>query len=81
VRPALDEPDLGCAVQRLTPYGDATVRLPRELPVPDAFRAIVNRCLDPYPHQRFRHARTMARWNHGCLRNIRRPAESCRRNF
>lgn len=62
-RPALDEPDLGWAVERLTPFGDATVRLPRELPlpVPEEFRAIVSRCLDPYPHQRFRHARTMLR--------------------
>ena len=62
-RPALDEPDLYRAVERLTPFGDATVRLPRELPlpVPEEFRAIVGRCLDPYPHQRFRHARTMVR--------------------
>jgi non-specific serine/threonine protein kinase len=62
-RAALDEPDLSRAVERLTPYGDATVQLPLELPlpVPDAFRAIVNRCLAPQSHQRFRHARTMAR--------------------
>lgn len=62
-RPALDESDLARAVERLTPHGDATVQLPRDLPlpVPDAFRAIINRCLDSHVHQRFRHARTMAR--------------------
>ncbi len=62
-RPALDETDAASAIERLTPLGDATVRLPRELPqpVPEGFRAVINRCLDSQPNQRFRHARTMAR--------------------
>lgn len=60
-RAALDEPDLGSAIERMTPLGDATVRLPRELPqpVPEGFRAVINRCLDKLPQQRFRHARTL----------------------
>lgn len=62
-RAALDEPDLGSAMERMTPLGDATVRLARELPqpVPEGFRAVINRCLDKLPQQRFRHARTMAK--------------------
>lgn len=62
-RAALDEPDLGGAIDRMAPLGDATVRLPRELPQPvaEGYRAVINRSLDSVPQQRFRHARTMAK--------------------
>lgn len=59
-RPGLDLQDLGEAVARLAPHGDAMVQLPRELALPDGFRAVVDRCLDAQPRQRFRNARTMA---------------------
>jgi eukaryotic-like serine/threonine-protein kinase len=46
--PALGEPDLGAALQRLAPAGREPIRLPWDVPrpVPDALRAIANRATD-----------------------------------
>ena len=63
--PALDEPDLARAIARLAPWagphGREFVRLPFAVahPVPEALRAIVNRCTDRQPRQRYRNARTL----------------------
>lgn len=67
--PALDEPDIGAAAQRLVPLGRDTIRLSWNLPrpVPDALRAIANRATDRQPRLRFRSARTLARALDGWL--------------
>ncbi len=60
-RPALDEPDLALAADRLPPHGREAVRLPRLLPraVPDALRAIADRATAYDPRQRYLNARTL----------------------
>jgi eukaryotic-like serine/threonine-protein kinase len=60
--PALGEPDLGAALQRLAPAGREPIRLPWDVPrpVPDALRAIANRATDRQVRQRYRNARTLA---------------------
>jgi non-specific serine/threonine protein kinase len=61
--PALDEPDLARAIDRMPPRGREIVRLPWQTPrpVPEALRAIVNRATDRQERQRYRNARTLAR--------------------
>lgn len=58
--PALDDPDLGSAAERV---GLEIVRLPWTTPhpVPEALRAIVNRATDRQPRQRYLNARTLLR--------------------
>jgi non-specific serine/threonine protein kinase len=62
-RPALDEPDVGRAADRLPPRGRELVRLPFAIarPVPEPLRAIVNRATDRQPRHRYLSARTLAR--------------------
>jgi non-specific serine/threonine protein kinase len=59
--PALDEADLGRALERLPPFGREIVRLPwtGAHPVPEPLRAIVNRATDRQERQRYRNARTL----------------------
>ena len=60
---ALDEPDFNLAMARLTPTGHEILRLPFSTPqaIPDALRAIVNRCTANQERQRYRSARTLLR--------------------
>ncbi len=62
-RPAFGEPDIACAVARLPPHGNESLRLPWALPrpLPDGLRTIANRATDAQPRQRFRSARAGAR--------------------
>ncbi|WP_374318512.1 serine/threonine protein kinase [Aquabacterium sp.] len=57
-QPALDDPDLGSAAQRV---GPEIVRLPWSgaHPIPDTLRAIVNRATDRQQRQRYLNARTL----------------------
>jgi len=68
-QPALDEADIGEAVQRLPPLGRELVRLPwnTPTPVPEVLRAICNRATDRQVRQRYRSARGMARALEGWL--------------
>ncbi len=61
--PALDEPDFNLAMARLAPAGHEILRLPYSTPqpIPDALRAIVNRCTANQQRQRYRSARTLLR--------------------
>lgn len=61
--PALDEPDIGLAIERLPPAGREIVRLPWSTrhPIPEPLRAIVNRASDRQQRQRYRNARTLQR--------------------
>ena len=61
--PAFDEADFGAAMNRLTPWGHEILRLPFNSTqnVPEALRAIVNRCLANQERQRYRSARTLLR--------------------
>jgi eukaryotic-like serine/threonine-protein kinase len=61
--PALDEPDFNLAIARLVPSGHEILRLPWSTPqaIPDALRAIVNRCTANQERQRYRSARTLLR--------------------
>jgi eukaryotic-like serine/threonine-protein kinase len=61
--PALDEADFNLAIARLAPTGHEILRLPFHTPqpVPDAVRAIVNRCTANQERQRYRSARTLLR--------------------
>ncbi len=61
--PALDEPDAAVVAQRLPPAGRDLVRLPWSTPqpVPEALRAIVNRCTDRQPAHRYFTARSLLR--------------------
>lgn len=58
--PALDEPDLPSAINRL---GQDIVRLPWSLPAPvsDALRAIINRATDRHERRRYLGARSLER--------------------
>ncbi len=69
-RPALDEPDIGRALQRLPPAGREIARLPwtTAQPLPEPLRAIVNRATDRQERQRYRNARTLLRALEGWLR-------------
>ena len=60
--PALEQPDLTQAMQRMPPWGRDIVRLPwnGDQAIPDPLRAIVNRATDRQERQRYRNARTFA---------------------
>lgn len=60
--PALEEPDIARAMERLPPQGQEFVRLPWSMkhPVPEPLRAIVNRSTERQERQRYRTARTFA---------------------
>ncbi len=61
--PVLDEPDVTLAIARLAPAGREVVRLPWTTPhpIPEALRAIVNRCTATQERQRYLNARTLLR--------------------
>jgi non-specific serine/threonine protein kinase len=61
--PAFDEADFGAAMNRLAPLGHEILRLPfgSTQEVPEALRAIVNRCTANQERQRYRSARTLLR--------------------
>lgn len=61
--PALDEPDIGLAIDRLAPDGRDALRLPwtTPLPISDPLRTIVNRTTHAQPRQRYLNARTLLR--------------------
>lgn len=60
-QPALDEPDTSLVIARMTPHGREVVRLPwtTPLPIPEALRAIVNRCTSAQERLRYQSARTL----------------------
>ncbi|MFZ2649726.1 MAG: HDOD domain-containing protein [Burkholderiaceae bacterium] len=60
---ALEEPDITTAIARLAPSGHEIVRLPYTTTptVPEALRAIVNRCTSNQERQRYHSARTLLR--------------------
>lgn len=60
---ALDEPDFNLALARLAPTGREILRLPYQTPqaIPDALRAIANRCTAHLERHRYRSARTLLR--------------------
>lgn len=68
-RAPLDEPDTAALVERLTPRGHEWVRLPWQVahPVPDALRAIANRCTDRQDRRRYASARGLLRALEGWL--------------
>ncbi|HKX43747.1 MAG TPA: HDOD domain-containing protein [Burkholderiaceae bacterium] len=59
--PALEQPDLALVIARIAPLGRELVRLPwaLPLPVPEALRAIVNRCTSGQERLRYQNARTL----------------------
>lgn len=67
--PVLDEPDIAKAMLRLTPLGRDLVRLPWSTPhpIPEALRAIANRCTSSQERQRYLSARTFLRALQGWL--------------
>jgi len=58
---ALEQPDTGLVIARIAPFGRELVRLPwaMPLPVPEALRAIVNRCTSSQERLRYLNARTL----------------------
>ncbi len=60
-QPALDQPDTALVIQRMTPIGRELVRLPwtTPLPIPEALRAIANRCTAGQERLRYQSARTL----------------------
>jgi non-specific serine/threonine protein kinase len=68
-RPALDEPDIGRALGRMTPLGREIVRLPwtTPTPIPEALRAIANRAASSQVRLRYRSPRTFAQALDGWL--------------
>jgi hypothetical protein len=68
-RPALDEPDIGKAIGRMTPLGREIVRLPWTTPQPiaEALRAIANRAASSQVRLRYRSPRTFAHAIEGWL--------------
>ncbi|MBS0448453.1 MAG: HDOD domain-containing protein [Proteobacteria bacterium] len=61
-QPVLDQPDIAAVIGRMTPLGRELVRLPWNLPlpIPDALRAIANRCTASQERLRYQSARTLA---------------------
>ncbi|HEY9065602.1 MAG TPA: HDOD domain-containing protein, partial [Burkholderiaceae bacterium] len=59
--PALEQPDTALVIARIAPLGRELVRLPwaLPLPVPEALRAIVNRCTSGQERLRYQNARTL----------------------
>jgi len=68
--PALEDPDIGRALERLPPFGREIVRLPWAgmHPVAEPLRAIVNRATDRQERQRYRNARTFLHALEGWLK-------------
>ncbi len=60
-QPALDQPDTALVIARMAPLGRELVRLPwsTPLPIPEALRAIANRCTSGQERLRYQNARTM----------------------
>lgn len=60
-KPPLEQSDTALAIARMAPAGRETVRLPwsTPLPVPEALRAISNRCTAGQERLRYRSARTL----------------------
>ena len=60
-QPVLDQPDAALAIDRMTPLGRELVRLPwtTPLPIPEALRAIANRCTSAQERLRYQSARTL----------------------
>lgn len=59
--PALDQPDTALVIGRMAPLGRELVRLPwsTPLPIPEALRAIANRCTSGQERLRYRNSRTL----------------------
>jgi len=57
----LDQPDLALAIERIAPRGRELIRLPwsTPLPIPEALRAIANRCTAGQERLRYQNARTL----------------------
>ena len=60
-QPVLDQADVALAIERMTPLGRELVRLPwsTPLPIPEALRAIANRCTSVQERLRYQSARTL----------------------
>lgn len=60
-QPALDQADTALAIARMAPLGREPVRLPwnTPLPIPEALRAIANRCTSGQERLRYRSTRTL----------------------
>ena len=60
-QPVLDQADAALAIERMTPLGRELVRLPwtTPLPIPEALRAIANRCTSAQERLRYQSARTL----------------------
>ena len=60
-QPALDQTDTALVINRMTPIGREQVRLPwtTPLPIPEALRAIANRCTSSQERLRYQSARTL----------------------
>jgi eukaryotic-like serine/threonine-protein kinase len=68
-RAALDQTDTALAIDRMTPLGHEIVRLPwtTPVPVPEALRAIANRCTSAQERLRYTATRTLLRALDGWL--------------
>jgi len=57
----LDQPDIALVIERMPPRGREMVRLPwsTPLPIPEALRAIANRCTSGQERLRYQNARTL----------------------
>ncbi|MDP9045003.1 MAG: HDOD domain-containing protein [Pseudomonadota bacterium] len=60
-QPALEQPDTALVITRMAPLGRELVRLPwsTPLPIPEALRAIANRCTSGQERLRYRNPRTL----------------------
>ena len=60
-QPALDQADTALVIARMAPLGRELVRLPwsTPLPIPEALRAIANRCTSGQERLRYQNARTL----------------------
>jgi serine/threonine protein kinase len=60
-QPALDQPDTALVIARMAPLGRELVRLPwsTPLPIPEALRAIANRCTSGQERLRYQNPRTL----------------------
>ena len=60
-QPVLDQPDTALVINRMAPLGRELVRLPwtTPLPIPEALRAIANRCTAGQERLRYQSARTL----------------------
>jgi eukaryotic-like serine/threonine-protein kinase len=60
-QPVLEQPDTALVIARMAPLGRELVRLPwsTPLPIPEALRAIANRCTSGQERLRYRNGRTL----------------------